>query len=44
MRKRSFEEGRLAGLAEGAAELGLDQLETSPGLHLFMDHVRGAEN
>ena len=28
---RSFEEGRRAGLAEGAAKLGWDQLETSPG-------------
>ena len=41
-RKRSFEEGRRAVLAEGAAKLGWDQLETAPGLHRFMDHVRQA--
>ena len=29
-------------LAEGAAKLGWDQLETAPGLHRFMDHVRQA--
>ena len=29
-------------LAEGAANLGWDQLETAPGLHRFMDHVRQA--
>ena len=40
VRKRSFEAGRKAGLAEGAAKLGWDQLETSPGPHPFMDHVR----
>ena len=41
-RKRSFEEGRRAGLAEGAARLGWDQQETAPGLHRFMDHDRQA--
>ena len=41
-RKRSFEEGRRAGLAEGTAKLGWDQLATAPGLHRFMDHVRQA--
>ena len=41
-RKRSFEEGRRAGLAEGAAKLGWDQLETAPGLHRFTHHVRRA--
>ena len=44
IRKRVFEEGRRAGLAEGAAKLGWDQLETSPGLHRFMDHARRGEN
>ena len=43
VRKRSFEEGRRAGLAEGAAELGWDQLKTSPGLHRFMDQVHQAD-
>ena len=38
VRQRSFEDGRKAGLAEAAAKLGWDQLETSPGLH------RQAEN
>ena len=41
-RKRSFEEGRRAGLAEAAAKLGWDQLETGPGLHRFTHHVRQA--
>ena len=44
VRKRAFEEGRRAGLAEGAAKLGWDQLETSPGLHRFMDHARRGED
>ena len=40
-RKRSFEEGRRAGLAAGAAKLGWDQLETAPGLHrLWIMSVR----
>ena len=43
VKKRSFEEGRRAGLAEGAAKLGWDEMATLPGLHRFMDHVRGAE-
>ena len=43
VRVKSFEEGRKAGLAEGAAKLGWDQLETSPGFHRFMDHVHRAE-
>ena len=42
--KRSFEEGHRAGLAEGAAKMGWDQLETSPGLHRFMDHIHQAED
>ena len=41
--ERSFEEGRRAGLAEGAAKLGWDELATAPGLHRFMDHVHRAE-
>ena len=43
MRARSLEEGRRADLAEGAAKWGWYQLETSPGLHRFMDHARGVE-
>ena len=43
IRQRSFEEGRRAGLAEGAARLGWDLMETSPVLDRFMDHVRQAE-
>ena len=39
VRKRSFEKGRKAGLTEGAARLGWDQQEDSPGLHRFMDHA-----
>ena len=31
VRVKNFEEGRKAGLAEGAAMLGWDELETSPG-------------
>ena len=42
VRKRSFEEGRRADLAEGAAKLGWDKMGTIPGLHRFMDHVRQA--
>ena len=42
VRKRSYEEGRRAGLAEGPTRLGWDKLETIPGLHRFMDHVRQA--
>ena len=33
VRKRSYQEGRLAGLAEGAAKLGWNKLATIPGLH-----------
>ena len=44
VRKRSFEEGRMAGLSEGVARLGWDKLATSPGLHRFMDHVHREEN
>ena len=43
VRKRAFEEGRRAGLAEGVAKLGWDQLETSSGLHRFMDQVHREE-
>ena len=43
VRKQAFEKGRRAGLAEGIAKLGWNQLETSPGLHRFMDHVRQGE-
>ena len=42
VRARSFEEGRRAGLAE--AQLAWDELAAVPGLHPFMDHVRGAED
>ena len=38
-----FEEGRRAGLAEGAAKLGWDRLASSPGFHRFTDHVHRAE-
>ena len=44
VRVRTFEEGRRAGPAEEAAKLGWDQLETSPGLHRFMDHIHQAED
>ena len=44
IKARSFEEGRRAGLAEGAAKLGWDELATAPGLHRFMDHVHRAED
>ena len=44
VRQRSHEEGRRAGLAEGAAKLGWDKLETNPGPHSFMGHVRQAED
>ena len=41
IRQRSFEEGRRAGLGRGRCQVGgWDQLETSPGIHRFMDHVR----
>ena len=43
VRKRSFEEGRRAGLAEGVAKAGWDEMAISPGLHLFMDHARQGE-
>ena len=43
IRASSFEDGRMAGLAEAAAKLGWDELAAAPGLHRFMDHVRGAE-
>ena len=42
VRRRSFEEGRRAGLDEGTAKLGWDKMGTIPGLHRFMDHVRQA--
>ena len=42
VRARSFEEGRRAGLAQAAVKMGWDQLETSPGLQRFMDHVHRA--
>ena len=44
IRKRVFEDGRLAGLSEAAAKMGWGKLATQPGLHRFMDHVRGVEN
>ena len=44
VRARSFEEGRKAGLAEAAVKMGWDQLETSPGLQRFMDHVHREED
>ena len=40
VKKRAFEEGRRAGLAEGAAKMSWDKRETAPGLHRFMDSVR----
>ena len=43
VRKKSYEEGRRVGLAEGTARLGWNKLETSPGLHRFMDTVRRVE-
>ena len=36
----AFEERRMAGLAEGAAKLSWDEMETVPGLHRFMDYGR----
>ena len=39
VRYRSYQEGRLAGLSEGAAKLGWDKLGASPGLHRCMNHV-----
>ena len=44
VRARSFDKGRRAGLAEGAARLGWDELGTAPGPRRFMDHARGAEH
>ena len=44
IKARSFEDGRGAGLVEGAAKLGWDQLESSPGFHHFTDHVHRAED
>ena len=44
IKARSFEEGRRAGLAEGAAKLGWDRLASSPGFHRFTDHVHRAED
>ena len=44
IRERAFEEGRRAGLSEAAAKTGWEELATRPGLHRFMDHVRGMEN
>ena len=43
IKARSFEEGRRAGLAEGAAKLGWDRLASSPGFHRFTNHVHRAE-
>ena len=43
IKARSFDEGRRAGLAEGAAKLGWDRLASSPGFHRFTDHVHRAE-
>ena len=43
IRARIFEEGRLAGLSEAAAEMGWNEMATLPGLHRFMDHVRQGE-
>ena len=42
-RARSFEEGRRAGLAEGAAKMGWDELPSALGLHRFINHVHRAE-
>ena len=44
IKARSFEDGRRAGLAEGAAKLGWDRLASSPGFHRFTDHVHRAED
>ena len=44
IRQRVFEDGRLAGLSEAAAKMGWNELATQPGLHRFMDHVRGVED
>ncbi len=41
VRQRSYEEGRMDGLAEAVAKLDWDELAEAPGLHRFMDHVRG---
>ena len=42
VRARSFEEGRMSGLAEGAAKLGWDELEIARGLQgLWITSVRG---
>ena len=38
-RKTGRPEDRKTGLTEGAARLGWDQQEDSPGLHRFMDHA-----
>ncbi len=44
VRQRSYEEGRMDGLAEAVAKLGWDELAAAPGLHRFMDHVRGTDD
>ena len=44
IRARSFEDGRMAGLAEAAVKMGWDEMATLPGLHRFMDHVHQAES
>ena len=45
VRARSFEEGRMSGLAEGAAKLGWDELEIARGLQgLWITSVRGKIN
>ena len=44
IRKRAFEEGRLAGLSEAAAKLGWDEMATLPGFHRFTDHIPQGES
>ena len=44
VRKRSYDEGRRAGLAEGVAKLGWNEQAAAPGLHRFIDHIRQAED
>ena len=43
VRKRAFEEGRRAGLAQGAAKLDWAELAAVPGLHRSMDQVYQAD-
>ena len=40
VRERSYQEGRLAGLAEATIKLGWEELATVPGIHRSMDHCR----